>query len=354
MVSETGLRGAAETQGSDPSARPVDSQPVAHGRRDGAVYLSEALIGARVVAVAVLAWAALGLAHLGWYSLPAALGLAAVVLVVLVLRVRRLAPVRVEVDRGGLVGLLVLGALAAIMFLPGFAYGVTDKDPGGYIQHAFSISESGSYRIVDPALDGRVPGGVQFEGPGARFGGLWLQKPGSDVIVPQFYHLWPALLAVTHDLGGEHGMLQTGPLLGVLAVLVAALALRRAVEAAPWGLTPRRSALAGLVAAGMGGVLLSTNMLEVWQAKYPTTEISAQLFFLAALLGVIVALRTGWGPAAGAAGLMTGGGFLNRGDGLLPLLIAAALGTALIATCRWDARATWFTGGVLIVLPHAL
>src|SRR4051794_3627365 len=106
MASETGLRGAAQTQGSNPSAQPVESRPAAHRRRGGALYLSEALVGTAVVAVAVLAWAALGLAHLGWYSLPAALGLAAVVLVVLVLLVRRLAPVRLEVDRGGLVGLL--------------------------------------------------------------------------------------------------------------------------------------------------------------------------------------------------------------------------------------------------------
>src|SRR3954454_16003954 len=227
MASETGLRSEAEpgdrASRSDvadrPESTPVESDQGGNRRLD-ALYVSEVLVGAVVVAVAVLAWAALGLAHLGHYSLPAALGLAAVVLAAIAILVRRVAPVRVRTDPAGLVGIVLLGTLAAVMFLPGFAYGVTDKDPGGYIQHAFSISESGSYRIVDPALDGRVPGGVQFEGPGARFGGLWLQKPGSDVIVPQFYHLWPALLAVTHDLGGEHGMLQTGPVLGVLAVLV--------------------------------------------------------------------------------------------------------------------------------------
>src|SRR4051794_6119559 len=321
MASETGLRSEAgpgdRASRSDVADRPESTSVESDqggNRRLGALYLSEGLVGAVVVAVAVLAWAALGLAHLGHYSLPAALGLAAVVLAANAILVRQVAPVRVRTDPAGLVGVVLLGTLAAVMFLPGFAYGVTDKDPGGYIQHAFSISHTGSYRIVDPALDGRVPGGPVLEGPGARFGGLWLQKPGSDVIVPQFYHLWPALLAVTHDLGGERGMRQAGPVLGILAVLVAALALRRAVESAPWDLAARRARIAGLVAAGIGGVLLSTNMLEVWQAKYPTTEISAQLFFLTALLGLVVAMRTGWGPAAGAAGLLTGIGFLNRAD----------------------------------------
>ena len=114
----------------------------------------------------------------------------------------------------------------------------------------------------------------------------------------------------------------------------------------PLGLRPGRSELAGLVAGGIGGVLLATNMLEVWQAKYPTTEISAQLFFLGALLGLD---RGGRRPARGrrraSAGLLTVVGFLDRGDGLIPVLLAAAFGAALIATRRWDARATWFAVG---------
>ena len=59
------------------------------------------------------------------------------------------------------------------MFLPGFAYGVTDKDPGGYVEHAFSIARTGSYKVIDPTLDGRIPGGPVLDGPGARFGGVW-------------------------------------------------------------------------------------------------------------------------------------------------------------------------------------
>jgi hypothetical protein len=231
---------------------------------------------------------------------------------------------------------------------------VTDKDPGGYTEHAFSIARSGSYKLTDPAMDGRVPGGPVLEGDGARFGGLWLQKPGSDVIVPQFYHLWPSLMAVAYDVGGERGLAQTAPAIGILAVLAAALALRRAVAGAHWGLGPRMRGTAGLVAGGIGGVLLATNMLEVWQAKYPTTEISAQLFLLGALLGLIVALQTGSRAAAGVAGLLTAIGFLDRGDGLLPILIAAGLGATLLAAKRWDARATWFAVGAGIVVPHAL
>ena len=341
------LAGGADSAGSRPLQRTTHS-------RYAEVQLSEFVVGVLVLGVALLSWAALGLAHLGLFSLPAVLLLTSAGLAVVVVVVARFAPLRVRTDPAGCLGILALGVLAAVMFLPGFAYGITDKDPGGYTEHAFSIARTGSYQVTDPTLDGRIPGGPVLEGQGARFGGLWLQKSGSDVIVPQFYHLWPSLMAVAYDVGGERGLSQTAPVIGILAVLAAALALRRAVAGAHWGLSSRMRAAAGLVAGGIGGVLLATNMLEVWQAKYPTTEISAQLFLLGALLGVMVAVQTGSRAAAGVAGLLIMVGFLDRGDGLLPVLIAAGVGATLLATKRWDARAAWFAVGAAIVVPHAL
>ncbi len=95
-------------------------------------------------------------------------------------------------------------------------------------------------------------------------------------------------------------------------------------------------------------------MLEVWQSKYPSTEISAQMLFVGALLGLILAVTTRWRPAAGAAGLLVGISFLDRADGELLIGLSVAALAAIIATRRWDGRATWFAAGLAIVLPHAL
>jgi hypothetical protein len=322
-----------------PTARP--DRPVLH--------LSELVVGATIAVAALLAWAALALAHLGDFSLPAVLVVTSLLLVAIVVAVWRWAPVSVRVDRTGCIGLLALGVVAGIVMFPGFHYGVTDKDPGGYVAHAMSIARTGSYDIIDPTLDGRIPTGPVLTSVGARFPGVWERDGHSDVIVPQFYHLWPALMAVSFKIDGERGLSNTAPLLGVLAILAAALALRRAIAAAPWG-----SELAGLVSGGVAGLLLATNMLEVWQAKYPSSEISAQLLFMGTLLALVVALITGWRPAAGLAGLLTGIGFLDRGDGVLLVLLAVAALAALIAVRRWDGRATWFAVGLGVVLPHAL
>ena len=56
-----------------------------------------------------------------------------------------------------------------------------------------SIARTGSYEIIDPTLDGRIPAARCSTSPGARFPGVWERGDGSDVIVPQFYHLWPCI-----------------------------------------------------------------------------------------------------------------------------------------------------------------
>jgi hypothetical protein len=128
-------------------------------------------------------------------------------------------------------------------------------------------------------------------------------------------------------------------LCGVLAVLVVTLAARRAF---------------GLLAGTLAGLLLAANMLEVWQAKYPTAEIFTQMLVSGALLALVVALQAGWRPAAGLGGLLLGLAFLARPDSLLLVLGAVAGLGVLVAVDRLDARAGWFAAGLAITLPHAL
>lgn len=305
------------------------------------------LAGGAVLVVALLAWASLTLAHLGAHSLPGVLGLTAVAVVVvsLVVLLTTRRRVRFTGDLPGVLVALVCAALAAALTFPGFSYGVADKDPGGYVSHAVEIAHSGDYAFTDPVLHDKLP--VQLASPGARFAGVWVRDLATGRIVPQFYHLWPALLATAYDADGYDGLRFAVPLMGVLAVLCM-VAVARRVGTALAGRT------AGLIAAGAGGLLLATNMLEVWQARFPTTEVLAEALYLGALLSIVVALQTRWRAAAGVAGLFVGIGWLNRADGLLLVLLSVGVGAALIATRRWDGRATWFAAGLAVVTPHAL
>ena len=307
--------------------------------RRGALSAGEAVVLAATLSIALLAWAGLALADVGRYGLPAAVGLAALAAVALGAVAWWLAGrPRLVADRGELAVLAGVALVAAVLFFPGFAYGA-GKDPGAYVSHAIAIARVGSTSYTDPTLDrSRVPDvEVTPEDEVGRFPAIWIGDRDAQRIVLQFYHLWPALLASAFEAGGYTGLANLTPLCGVLAVLLVTLAARRAF---------------GLLAGALAGLLLATNMLQVWQAKYPSSETFAQLVVSGALLGLIVALQTGWRPAAGLAGLLLGVSYLARPDSLLLILLALGVGCVLIVTGRFDARAAWFSAGLVVTLPY--
>jgi hypothetical protein len=312
---------------------PSESQPAV-------LYGSELLVGGLVVALGLLAWAGLALANLGRYIVVAAIGVAAVgCAALLAIAWRARGRPRLTPDPAGLVMVAGLALVAGLLFFPGFPYGTGDKDPGVYVAHGIAIARTGDYALTDPTLDrARIPS-VTLYSPNARFPGIWINDAAAQRIVPQFYHLWPALLASAFRLGGYTGLVNVAPFAAMLGVLVVALLVRRAF---------------GLLAGSLAGLLLATNMLEVWQAKYQTTEAFSQALTAAALLGVVLAVRTGWRPAAGVAGLLLGLSFLARADNLLLILLAVGVGCVLLVLRRFDARAGWFAAGLAVTLPHGL
>jgi hypothetical protein len=299
----------------------------------------EVLALAAVLGVGLLAWAGLVLADAGRYRLLGAVGLAGLAAAAIGLVAWRSRPrPRLGADGPSLAVLLGVGLVAAFLFFPGFSYGV-GKDPGAYVSHGMAIARTGSSSLEDPAIvRSRVPAvEVMREDPEARFPGIWIKDRDAGRSIVQFYHLWPALLASGFQAGGYTGLANVTPVCGLLAVLLVVLAARRAF---------------GLVAGAVAGLLLAVNMLEVWHARYPSSEIFTQLLIGGALLGVVLAIQTGWRPAAGAAGLLLGLVYLARADALLLLLLACGVGCALLVTGRFDARAGWFAAGLAVALPH--
>ncbi|MDQ1719500.1 MAG: hypothetical protein QOE89_3453 [Pseudonocardiales bacterium] len=314
-----------------PTASRADSDRRNHDR---AVTLGELLLLAAATVVALVALVSLAAAHLHHHT-PLVVSAGSVVAVLAAgLVVFRWDRPAIRLDLTGLIPIVVGLGFAAVMMFPGFQYATGDRDPGAYVETAVAIQHYHSVEFPDDLVQAGLPGGVS---PGAEWPAIW-DKPGHPgIILPQFYHLWPALLATAKDAGGFTGLFNTGPLLGVIAVGLAVAVARR---------------LAGWPAAWAAAVLLSSNMLEVWQAKYPTAEIFGQLLFVGALLGVVLAIRTGWKGAAAAAGVLVGLGYLERADGIIVVLMAWAFLAALVAIRRFDARAAWFGGGLLAVLPY--
>src|SRR6266511_4073085 len=323
---------------SQPAAPAEALEPPAPARATVELRPAEALWLGGVAVVAALCWASLATAHLGVLSVGSVLGTAAVMLAALAVPVwlslrragRRLA-LGGRFGWGEVAVMSVAAGLLLLLYLPGFPYGVADKDPGGYVQHGFWIARTGDFRIHDEAL-ARLPD-MTLYGTGARFPGIWIHDAAKAEVVPQFYHLYPATLGFLGRLSGQSAMIDLNALLAAVSALGVYLVGRR---------------LAGPAAGAVAAAVLALDMIQVWQAKYPTTEISTQLFFVLTVLGLVVAVEARWWPPAALAGAALGVAWLDRPDTLLPVLIALGLLAAATVLGRFGRLHAAFALGLAV------
>lgn len=319
----------------------IDGTGPGDARRAGATTGVELTLGelAGLVVVTTLAAVAiwsLALAQLGRHDGWLALGLGVattgvVAAVALALDGRP----RVRFDP---VELAILGALTVaglFMFLPGFNYVWDDKDPGVYVAHGYAIARDGDVWIDDDVVARGVSPATDQAG---RFPGVWFQADRPNQVTSQFYHQYSALLATAHDLAGSGGLLNVNPVVAVVSVGLTVLAVRRA---------------ASTLVAVLTGALLVTSMMQVWQARYPSTEIPAQAMLAGALLAAVLAIERRSAGAGLVAGLLAGAGFLARPDGFLYIVLAAAAVALALATDRFDRRSWAVLGGLAATVPYA-
>ena len=186
-------------------------------------------------------------------------------------------------------------------------------DPGVYLHTAAQMVRHGSLQFPAPDLAALDPEGRELY---ARqlyvicepFGGMRLLGDGQ--LSPQFYHLYPALLAVAYGLGGIRAALAVNPLLHVAAVLGLFLLAGRLLG----------SRRAGLLAA----LVLALNPIQIWQAKFCTAELLAQVLFIWGFYSLARAAdpaeprRRTFGAVAG---FLLGATLLARYDALIPLTV---------------------------------
>lgn len=289
-----------------------------------------------VTTVAAVATCSLALAQLGRHDglVSTALGLlVAAAMIGLAVALGGRPRLRVDWVELGLVAVVLAAALWS--FLPGFPYAAVDKDPGVYVAHAVAIARDGNTNIDDAV----VARGLEPEHDlGGRFPGIWELPDDPTAVTSQFYPLYSATLATAHDLGGTGALFNLTPGLAAGAVVVLVVGARRAF---------------GTVTAAVMAALLITSAMQVWQAKYPSTEILAQLLLAGALLGGVIAVTRRWAGAAFVSGLLIGSGFLARPDGFLYLIFGAIAVAVAIIGRQTDRRITAFGAGLALTLPYA-
>ncbi|MHB8837261.1 MAG: hypothetical protein ACYC9Y_16350 [Candidatus Methylomirabilia bacterium] len=303
----------------------------------------------------IVSWTALALAQLSLFSVGALTACVALgSLGVLALRRRRAAAVwsasralpRTSAPTAAALALVALvlaaGALAA---RPGEYFG-GGWDPGVYLSAGGSIAHRGGLITQDPlfaSLDDRDKDLLfpTARTRGIKYPGFYVHDLAAGTLIPQFQPLYPALLAVAIGLFGNRAALYVNPAFAIASLLL--------LYHLAWVWRGRAFALAA-------AALLAFNVVQVWNSRFSTSEVTAQFLLLAgfvflqdclagndATAGALSGLAFGLAPMAtvttvlvlpfALAGALWPGGENNRGG---RRAFAAALAVTLAHLVLWS------------------
>jgi hypothetical protein len=325
----------------------------------------EVLFAGLGLGITGLGWVALVLAEIGWFSVGRLVGAwAAVVLILAVLAWRRgcmgvfwqrIWPSLPADDVHRLpawevVLLVVWAVVAGWLFFRPHEFLVGGADAGVYMSLGANIAHTGAILIHDPVLAGLDPalqGALLRAMPPSEYApyyilpGFYVPNTAPGLIVPQFYPLHPVWQAVGYALGGLGAEFLITPFWAWLAALAVYLAARRAFG-------PR----AGLLS--LAG--LSVCALQVWFARYPTSEMLTQYLLWMGLWAAMLWLedRAPRGLWATLAGLAFGEVLLTRIDTYVIAVFLLAVGAWLLWRREWRRIDLSFFGIFGFLTVHSL
>lgn len=321
-----------------------------------------------VVGVLFNGWLALILATLGIFSLWLHLGTITLVAALLFLRTRTQPPPAPAAPAhwGEIVAFAVIGCVALLLVVRPFEVILGTRDAGVYATSGLAIARTGSLvqtdaliaelgqsaTAADPAI--REPAaqslsnflGVQHR---ERFIATRLRAAGYLIndgeaalgrVVPQFLHLFPAWIGLLAAIGGPYAGLFAPGLMGLLGAWSVGMLGRR---------------LAGRWVGLLAMLFLALNGVQVWFARYSTTETTTQFLIMAGLYLFARAVTAPRGEGAAAlAGLAFGQVALTRIDFFLALGPLTAYLFYCALSRRWQRVQTAMAIGLGVMLLHAV
>jgi len=210
--------------------------------------------------------------------------------------------------------LFVISLIVLYVLFP-TEYILGDRDPGLYLDFGVYISKTGGLELTDPLLrelHNAIGDALRLGYPGIYSGyerGL-SQDPAN--LIPQFLHLFPALIANGYSLFGMDGLLRFNGIIGLVSLGIIFIFVRK---------------ISNIYAALVAVIIISINPAQLWNARITLTESFSQLLYFTALLVYVIANEKNNKVLYLLAGLILGLGCFNRVDsyvfGVAILLIAA-------------------------------
>ena len=274
--------------------------------------LSETIFIQALISILVSSLFGLALAFIGLYSLLNLVIILAAYCAVLTAIFRLRFSLRVfrrpEFGRGTILMTIII-AVGAVLFFHPFEYIVGGWDPGAYVNSGVNTARTGSVIIHDDFLknlspeDQKVFSHIRNEQV-QKYPGFPISDPEEGTITSGFYHLYPVWTAIFYSLFGLKFSLLVNAVFGLMAVIAVYFV----------GKTLFHNSV-GIIAA----FLLTINIAEVWQARFPTTEILAQYLIFSGIytLAIFAKGEDVWSGTISA--LCLGAVFFARIDSVLLL-----------------------------------
>lgn len=328
------------------------------------------LLASLTLGLIVVGWLAVLLAEFGWFGKASLLATWAVLvggLIIWTRVIRRRHDERLaepdeaissldedKLPRWELLLLIIWAIAAAWLFFRPHEYIFGGADAGVYISLGAELAQHGSFRLVDSTLAGLDPAfrdGVLRplpNTPGADsylLPGFYVTDAPGGAITPQFYPLHPVFQAIAFALAGEGAMGVRAELLltGFWIVLGSLVVYLHARE------------IGGPVAAILTLIALSLSALQIWFARYPTSEALTQFLLWSGLWATSRWLTGTRPPALWAftAGSALGAVFLVRIDSIVLLPVFSVL--LVWRWIRgWRSADSWFALPLVLLFIHSL
>jgi 4-amino-4-deoxy-L-arabinose transferase-like glycosyltransferase len=220
--------------------------------------------------------------------------------------------------------------LMALLFFPPFEYIFGGRDPGVYVAVGAGLAREGRLRSVDEQIASLSRSDRQFyyrlrgkEGnkqwgdsyrKNRQYPGLFVTDSERGEVTPQFYPLYPVLLAAGYFAGGPIGELAVTPFLTILALAAVYLFGREVFSSrvAVWSF-----------------ILILISYPVLWYSRYPNSELPTTLFLFGGAWLFCLAWRRRLISLSLLSAVIVGAALLLRIDTILllfPLLLLLAGG----------------------------
>jgi len=257
----------------------------------------------------VLAVTSLMLADFGLFSLRALSLIALPILIAGVIWTLSVTRRRLSVARGWLSCLLAVIVFSGLLLAPPYTYLHGGWDPGEYVSTAMNISRTGSLTIEDrefTQLSDASRRALMHEPNGARRTlqpGYLIEDEESGRIIPDYFHLYPAWLAVFSSCFGLHGTYWGHWIISILAAAMFFMTIRE---------------LFGVRAASIASLLLLCGPAQIYFGRFTSSEMLTRLFLFGAFYWYSRTMRSPRAAFDVLGGLSLAAAFLTHSTTVLP------------------------------------